>query len=276
MPQNTYNSLQTSSRQTNARQRRSGRLRLQLPIDVSGTDVNSQVFCMPGKVRTMSHYGAEIRLDCALMPEQEINVSVPATGNDQPARVVKLVADGEEGYSYGIEFLDPVENYWNIPMPGVALTGNFDLADTLHVTDVPSEPEIQNSVTDPRPELLPAKSAPAPQLSGKTAHATREPPAVIPTPSEERVFKMLRVRVRGVDNNGNRFFQSTSTIEISRKGGRLVGLSEVAYPGSIIVISRSFRKAKFRVVWVGITGTRQTSQIGVECLESEKNLWGIR
>ena len=43
--------------------------------------------------------------------------------------------------------------------------------------------------------------------------------------------------------------------------------------GDILWIARHTRRAKFRVVWVGTSGSERAGQIGVESLEPDKFIW---
>ncbi len=43
--------------------------------------------------------------------------------------------------------------------------------------------------------------------------------------------------------------------------------------GDILWIARHTRRAKFKVVWIGKSGSEQDGQIGVESLEPEKFIW---
>ena len=91
---------------------------------------------------------------------------------------------------------------------------------------------------------------------------------------EERITKALRVLVRGVDRNGQPFAQSAFTVDFSHRGARLEGIAYLTWPGEIIQVKRRWRKARFRVVWVGEIGTPQAGQVGVFALELNKNIWG--
>ncbi len=89
-----------------------------------------------------------------------------------------------------------------------------------------------------------------------------------------RLAKVIRVWVRGVDQKGDPFVQSAYTIDISEKGARLDGAGTITRPGETIEVKRLWRKARYRVVWVGPPGTPQASQVGICCLEG-KNIWGV-
>ena len=92
---------------------------------------------------------------------------------------------------------------------------------------------------------------------------------------EQRIPKVLRVKVRGVDRNGNSFVQKIHTIDISRSGARLASMGCLKGPGETIEVERGWQKARFRVVWVGQVGTPQDNQIGISSLEPGKYLWGV-
>ena len=90
---------------------------------------------------------------------------------------------------------------------------------------------------------------------------------------EQRIAKALRVEARGVDRNGNPFTQKIHTLDISRGGARLDSMGCLRGPGETIEVKRGWRKARFRVVWVGEIGTPHDNQIGISSLEPGKNLW---
>ena len=94
-------------------------------------------------------------------------------------------------------------------------------------------------------------------------------------PRKARVAKSLQVWVRGVDRNGNPFVQSAETIDVGQNGARLDGVGYMTRPGEIIQVKRGWRKARFRVVWIGQMGTPQANQIGICCLEGNQDLWRV-
>jgi hypothetical protein len=90
-----------------------------------------------------------------------------------------------------------------------------------------------------------------------------------------RVEKSLRVVIRGTDRNGNTFVQSARTIDLSRDGARIDDVGFLTSPGDTIEVRRYWRKAQFRVVWIGQIGTAQANQVGVHSLQQEKQIWGV-
>lgn len=102
---------------TKSGQRRSGRLRRQLPIQVTGIDAMGRNFTDPAHTLVLSRHGAEILLKKDLVPEQEISISLPGSSQDGDARVVGLFSTRPEGLAYGIEFLLQEGNFWGVAFP---------------------------------------------------------------------------------------------------------------------------------------------------------------
>jgi hypothetical protein len=99
------------------RVRRSDRLPLNLPVQVSGSDSFGQFFMEEGRTDLVSRHGAKILISQALVPEQEILVRCLKTGLESEARVVGQVGKSSAGYFYGIEFLEANLNVWGIEFP---------------------------------------------------------------------------------------------------------------------------------------------------------------
>jgi hypothetical protein len=95
------------------------------------------------------------------------------------------------------------------------------------------------------------------------------------TRKKPRVPKTLRVIVKGTDPKGHPFAQSAYTIDLSQDGARLDNIGFLTSPGQTIEVRRLWRKARFRVVWIGQVGTSESNQVGVYRLESEKDIWRL-
>ena len=89
-----------------------------------------------------------------------------------------------------------------------------------------------------------------------------------------RVPKTLRVIVKGTDPRGHPFAQSAYTVDLSEDGARLDGVGFLTTPGQTIEVRRIWRKARFRVVWIGQVGSTESNHVGV-VLQSEKNIWRV-
>jgi hypothetical protein len=86
---------------------------------------------------------------------------------------------------------------------------------------------------------------------------------------------VIPVRISGTDSNGDYFNTVAHTLDISSHGARL-GSVHVEIPvGPEIIVQCQYRRARFRVVWVSPPGSDQ-HQVGLECLEPDKNVWGMK
>lgn len=100
--------------------RRSGRIEVELPIEVAGTDSTGRGFIVHTRTQVVSRHGAKISVSHGLVPEQILQVTCPAVGNDAEARVIALFSKDKNGFSYGIEFLNGDLNFWKMSFPAVA------------------------------------------------------------------------------------------------------------------------------------------------------------
>jgi len=78
-----------------------------------------------------------------------------------------------------------------------------------------------------------------------------------------------------MDAQGRPFSAQAQTIDLSRLGGRLGGVTQPLQPGDIIGIQCGAEKARFRVAWVGAAGTPLEHQVGICCVEPAKYIWGV-
>jgi PilZ domain-containing protein len=99
--------------------RRSGRIDVELPIQVAGTDSTGRGFIVHTRTQVVSRYGAKIFVSHGLVPEQILQLSCPSVGRDAEARVIALFGKEKNGFSYGIEFLNCDVDFWNMPFPAV-------------------------------------------------------------------------------------------------------------------------------------------------------------
>jgi hypothetical protein len=92
---------------------------------------------------------------------------------------------------------------------------------------------------------------------------------------EPRVPMRLAVRVWGMDLDGKLFSIKTHTMDITPGAARLEGIWRPLYRGMNIGIECGGRCARFRVAWVGKLGTGKGGEIGVQCIEPGRYIWGV-
>lgn len=90
---------------------------------------------------------------------------------------------------------------------------------------------------------------------------------------EPRMELSFEVKVWGLDRHGKPFMQHARTLDVTNLGARLIGVDCVTL-GETIGIQSGDRKARFKVVWMGRENTPKAGQIGVHCLEPEKEVFG--
>jgi hypothetical protein len=92
---------------------------------------------------------------------------------------------------------------------------------------------------------------------------------------DPRVDQKLSLRIWGMDAIGKPFNQQAVTMDVSRRGARLGNVNLWRAPGEIIGVSNGDKKARFKVVWVGMEGSQFDGQIGVHCHEIGKSIWAV-
>ncbi|MFL6299138.1 MAG: PilZ domain-containing protein [Terriglobales bacterium] len=92
---------------------------------------------------------------------------------------------------------------------------------------------------------------------------------------DDRVPATLSIRIWGMDSAGRPFSSQARTIDVTRTGARITGLEHVCQKGDVIGIQCGEQKARFRVVWVGNSGSARAGQVGVHCVESGKYIWSV-
>lgn len=96
--------------------RKSDRIELTVPVEVSGMDPAGQPFVEKTVTLNVGRHGAMLQLAQKLFPEQELTVRRP--GNDCiEATVVGMTEAAEGRFTYGLVFKDTARNFWGIEFP---------------------------------------------------------------------------------------------------------------------------------------------------------------
>ncbi len=97
--------------------RRTDRISIKLPVQVSGSDTDGKSFTERTHTLLVSRHGARILLQSVLAPGQELILHCTATGKQAQIRVVGQVESSEEGFHYGVEILDSEVDLWELVFP---------------------------------------------------------------------------------------------------------------------------------------------------------------
>lgn len=91
---------------------------------------------------------------------------------------------------------------------------------------------------------------------------------------ESRTTAVLPVRIYGMDAAGKPFHAVAHTLNVSKSGALLANIDVALTVGDVIGVQKGVYKSKFRVRWIGQKGSSSQGQVGLECLEGAKNIWG--
>ena len=90
---------------------------------------------------------------------------------------------------------------------------------------------------------------------------------------EPRKAVEVPVRVFGTDYVGKPFSESLTTVDVSVHGAKLRGLKAKLQVNEIVGVTYGKNKGHFRVKWIGTTGTKTESVMGLVNLNPGKPLW---
>jgi len=94
--------------------------KLQLPVEVIGSNLDGRQFIERTQTLTVHYHGATILLTNKLAPESEVILRNPDTTEEVLAFVVGEIRVEASGHVYGILFLDPSANLWHAQSPPAA------------------------------------------------------------------------------------------------------------------------------------------------------------
>jgi len=92
----------------------------------------------------------------------------------------------------------------------------------------------------------------------------------------ERVMLEIPIRVIYFGDGSSSFSEDTRTVEVNRAGGRIVLHHRVAPDDTLRIVNlERMTEADFRVVGMTRSAAPAFSEWGVECLDPERNIWGV-
>ena len=104
-------------RESPAKIRRSDRVAVELPLQISGADIHNFVFVESARTAVISRHGARICSRRKMARDQELVILCLSTGKECEARIVGELGRDAEGFTYGIAFLDTQINIWDVEFP---------------------------------------------------------------------------------------------------------------------------------------------------------------
>ena len=90
----------------------------------------------------------------------------------------------------------------------------------------------------------------------------------------QRVKAVLPVRVWGTDAAGKEFIAMAHTLDVSRTGARIAGVTAAMRVGDNVGLQYRNVRGRFRVTWLAVNAAKEP-QVGLLSLQPEKEFWGI-
>src|SRR5881398_3837962 len=97
--------------------RRSSRIPKEIDILLVGSDTEGKVFSEKTKTVLLSRHGAGIVSRYKLSAEQELILRRLDTNKEAEVRLVGNLGAQGKTYTYGVAFLNPETDLWDIPFP---------------------------------------------------------------------------------------------------------------------------------------------------------------
>ena len=93
---------------------------------------------------------------------------------------------------------------------------------------------------------------------------------------QKRVRAALPVRTWFSAEDGKPVVYAACTLDVTPTGARLTGVRAQTETGAILTVERGRSKARFRIVWVGESGTPSEGHLGIECLDAGRWSWDVQ
>jgi hypothetical protein len=252
------------------------RLRLALPVCVSGENANGERFEQTCTTVDLTVNGLRIEgLTQILRLGAKISLSYGAKST--PARVMWIGKTGGESQGQaGLQISGGWNNLWGRAIPHIPGDG-FPNSTYKPEARPDSKPWPSD---DSVPVLLAGRAtdaSPQDAKQGQARFVNFLPRADLldRMPREPRLRLPLPVRVFGINKDGRPFVANAITENVSRNGVCLTGLTCDVRINEVLTLSHQDRKGRFRVIWSRQHGTQSTFQIGLRSLDLTQSFWAV-
>lgn len=97
--------------------RRSGRIKKEIGILLLGTDTSGRVFSEETTTVVLSRHGAGVISRYKLAPDENLTLRILGTSSEMDVRLVGPMGEDTRGFTYGVAFVDPEVDFWQIDFP---------------------------------------------------------------------------------------------------------------------------------------------------------------
>lgn len=218
------------------RKRQSDRVSVELPIEVSGTDITPESFFDRTQTLVVGRHGGKIVLKRKLVVEQELTIRCLTSGREADAEIVGQLGEGPSGFVYGIRLLDPELNLWGIEFPPLdaaeAAVGRVLLECVgCKNREVTHLDEFELEVLEAKGFLRRQCKRCTDTSSWKKSFAEEKEPQAVPPPPKE-----VKNRRRGI----RRALRVTACVHSAQWGEDLVRTNDVSRGGLCFTSSKVY------------------------------------
>jgi hypothetical protein len=97
--------------------RRRGRIAKQIRVLLTGTDTSGRVFAEETQTVTLSRHGAGVVSKHKLAPDGTLTLRFLGGSSEASIRLVGQLGEDLRGYVYGVAFVDPNLDFWELKFP---------------------------------------------------------------------------------------------------------------------------------------------------------------
>jgi hypothetical protein len=98
-------------------ERRSGRIAREIRIVLMGTDTSGRVFSQETRTVVLSLHGAGVLSKLRLAPDEILTMRFLGGSTEVAVRLVGELGHDARGYTYGVAFVDPALDFWELKFP---------------------------------------------------------------------------------------------------------------------------------------------------------------
>lgn len=218
--------------------RSSDRVSLFNAIRVSGKDATGEAFSLEARTALVTLHGAAIIINRELSADTTVVIRCYGTETDAEARVVGKIEKHADGDLYGVQFVDPGINPWNIKFPSTGPSplavgrlllecGGCQRRELVYVDEMELEVFAANqclsrtcaacgkaTVWKATPQEAPTDGTPAGEAEG-AAPGTAD---LVPRTHNDRKFIRVRMKLRACIRHPESGDEVVECLDVSRGG----------------------------------------------------------
>jgi hypothetical protein len=254
--------------------RKETRLKLALPVRVSGENADGESFEQSCTTVDVTANGVRIEGLTETLRRGSV-ISVSYGSKSAPAQVRWIGKRGAESQGHaGLQVVGGWNHLWGRAIPSIP-GDKFSDSTNQYEAALGAKPGRSD---DSGATLSDGQAADAAQKVAERGQSQLL--SFLPkvgllhrVPREPRLRLQLPVRVCGVNKAGQPFVENAVTVNVSRSGACLTGLTCEVRKYDVLILSHQDRKARYRVIWSRSHGTPLEFEVGLRALELSQNIW---